>query len=373
MPSILFFFGSNVSTLRLRYTLVNDFQAKGWKVLYAASAEVLKVGKTLCPNVSFVPFDGFSGTSIGPINNLRALASIRQLLRTAHPDVLFLGNVKPNVYGGWIAAHLGFKQIYGLVSGLGYAFIDEPGLKRKLIKHLCLFLYKHSFKNFSHVFFQNPDDRALFLRQGIVTQDRSSVVPGTGVDLQAFYPQPYPQKLTFLMAARLIKEKGVFHYIEAAQQLKKRYPQVEFLLGGGIDANPSAISREQLQTISQQVQYVGYIEAMASAINRCSVFVYPSYYREGVPRALLEALACGRPIITTDAIGCREAIIDRKNGIQIPIKDTQSLAQAMEFFITHPDQIVVMGNASRCYAHHFEIHRVNEQMHQKVMENLHNQ
>ena len=124
MPSILFFFGSNVSTLRLRYTLVNDFQAKGWKVLYAASTEVLKVGKTLCPNVSFVPFDGFSGTSIGPINNLQALASIRQLLRTVHPDVLFLGNVKPNVYGGWIAAHLGFKQIYGLVSGLGYAFID---------------------------------------------------------------------------------------------------------------------------------------------------------------------------------------------------------------------------------------------------------
>lgn len=370
MPSILFFFGSNVSTLRLRHTLVNDFQAKGWKVLYAAPAEVLKVGKTLCPNVSFVPFDGFSGTSIGPINNLRALASIRQLLRTVHPDVLFLGNVKPNVYGGWIAAHLGFKQIYGLVSGLGYAFIDEPGLKRKLIKHLCLFFYQHSFKNFSHVFFQNPDDRALFLQQGIVTQDRSSVVPGTGVDLQAFYPQPYPQKLTFLMAARLIKEKGVFHYIEAAQQLKKRYPQVEFLLGGGIDTNPSAISREQLQTISQQVQYVGYIEAMASAINCCSVFVYPSYYREGVPRALLEALACGRPIITTDAIGCREAIIDRKNGIQIPVKDTQALAQAMEFFITHPDQIEVMGNASRRYAHHFEIHTVNEQIHQKVMENL---
>ena len=220
------------------------------------------------------------------------------------------------------------------------------------------------------MFFQNPDDRALFLQQGIVTQDRSSVVPGTGVDLQAFYPQPYPQKLTFLMAARLIKEKGVLHYIEAAQQLKKRYPQVEFLLGGGIDANPSAISREQLRTISQQVQYVGYIEAMASAINRCSVFVYPSYYREGVPRALLEALACGRPIITTDAIGCREAIVDRKNGIQIPIKDTQALVQAMEFFITHPDQIEVMGNASRRYAHHFEIHAVNEQMHQKVMENL---
>ena len=165
------------------------------------------------------------------------------------------------------------------------------------------------------------------------------------------------------MAARLIKEKGVFHFVEAAKALKQKYPQVRFVLGGNIDTNPSAITKEQLEECSQFVDYIGYVEDMAEALEKCSVFVYPSYYREGIPRALLEACACGRPVITTDGVGCREAVVDGENGYKIPVKSTRCLVEAMEKFIVNPEIIPIMGQKGRALAENkFEIHRVNRQI-----------
>ena len=169
------------------------------------------------------------------------------------------------------------------------------------------------------------------------------------------------------MAARLVREKGVFHFVEAASLLKEKYPHVEFVLGGNIDSNPSAITQEQLQKCSQQVNYIGYVEDMAEALKKASVFIYPSYYREGVPRSILEAMACGRPIITTDAIGCRETVVSGENGYLIAPKSTTALVEAVENFIKNPNFVKTFGHASRLLCEKkFDIHEVNTQVYKRL-------
>lgn len=365
MRKILFLF--NAPAIQLRQVLIDDFSAKDFVCCVALPAEDIAPWQEKLPQVQFIPFEGFSGTSIGVWDNLKTFWKIKKLIKSVNPDVVFLGNVKPNIYGGIAAYKCGIKNIYSLISGLGYAFIDEPGFKRSFVKKICLFLYKLSFKHFSHIFFQNNDDRNLFLQKHIVREENSSVVPGTGVDLATFKPQPFPEKITFFMAARLIKEKGVFHFVEAAKKLKPRYPEVKFVLGGNIDANPSAITQEQLKDCLHVVEYIGYVKDMATAMAKCSVFVYPSYYREGVPRTLLEALACGRPVITTDNVGCREVVVDGDNGYKIAIKNTEALVNAMKKFITNASNISVMGSNSRRLAENkFDIHRVNQQIYETI-------
>lgn len=358
---ILFLF--NAPAIQLRFPLILDFSQQGYECYVALLENEISRWKDVCPQVHFVPFNHFSGTSIGILNNLKTYFSIKKLFQKTQPDMVFLGNVKPNIYGAIAAHKCGIKRVYGLISGLGYAFIDEPGIKRLLVKKICCFLYKLGFRHVSHIFFQNQDDRMLFLQKRIVREEQSSVVPGTGVDLSLFQPKPFPATLTFFMAARLIKEKGVFHFVEAAKVLKQRYPAVRFLLGGNIDTNPSAITQKQLEDCAHVVKYIGFVKDMPQAMAQCSVFVYPSYYREGVPRTLLEALACGRPVITTDNVGCRETVQYGVNGYKIAIKSTDALIEAMEKLIKQPEQMPSMGQKSRQWAENkFDIHRVNQQI-----------
>jgi glycosyltransferase involved in cell wall biosynthesis len=354
-------------TINLRHVLIQEFSQKGLSVSVGLNEEEISIWKNRLPTVNFVPFDAFSGTSVGLLNNLKTLLHIRSLLKREKPNVVFFGNVKPNIYGGLVSRWLKIKNIYGLVSGLGYAFIEQPGIKRAFIRRICMYLYKLSFKGFTHVFFQNQDDRVFFVQHGLVDAVRSSVVNGTGVDLQAFTPHPFPATLTFFMAARLIEEKGVFHYVEAAQQLKKKYPNVHFVLAGNIDTNPSAITEEQLKQCASVVEFIGYCSHMAEQMRQSSVFVYPSYYREGVPRALLEALACGRPVITTENVGCKETVIDGENGFKIQPRSTEALLNAMEKIIRQPELLHSMGLASRKLAEKkFDIHTINAAIFQTV-------
>lgn len=366
MKDVLFLF--NPGAINLRCVLLNDFSKLGLDVKVALPREYIDQWKSKCPNVTFIPFEVFSGTSIGIFNNLKTVIDIYRLLKKEKPSSVFFGNVKPNIFGGIAARLLKIEYIYGLVSGLGYAFINLPGVKRNFVKRVCMFLYKLSFKHFTHVFFQNIDDLTFFVDHRLINKNRASVVNGTGVDLELYKPLPFPKKLTFLMAARLIREKGVFHYIEAAKYLKERYPHVCFILVGGIDTNPSAITAEQLKTCSNIVDYRGYSNNMLKTLEDCSVFVYPSYYREGVPRAILEALACGRPIITTSEVGCKETVIEGENGFKIFPRVTEPLIDAMENFIQHPDLVEKMSVKSRNLAESkFDIHKVNDAMAAEVL------
>ncbi|MDR0647078.1 MAG: glycosyltransferase family 4 protein [Puniceicoccales bacterium] len=365
MKKVLFLFNSGA--INLRHVLMQAFSQKGLSVSVGLPKKEMSIWQNRLPTVNFVPFNAFSGTSVGLLNNLKTLLHIHSLLKREKPDIVFLGNAKPNIYGGLVSRWLKIKNIYGLVSGLGYAFIEQPGIKRAFTKRICMCLYQLSFKGFTHVFFQNQDDRIFFMQHKLVDDTCSSVVNGTGIDLQAFTPQPFPEVLTFFMAARLIEEKGVFYYVEAAQQLKKKYPKIRFVLAGNIDTNPSAITEEQLKRCANIIEYVGYCTHMAEQMRQSSVFVYPSYYREGVPRALLEALACGRPVITTDNVGCKETVMDDENGFKVQPRSTEALLTAMEKIIRQPELLYPMGLASRKLAEKkFDIHTVNAAIFQAV-------
>ena len=367
--TILFLF--NAGAIDLRSHLLQKFLKGAYSVKCVLPMADIEEWKRKLPEVEWISCEAFSGSSMGLLNNLKTLKGLYDLIKKEKPEAVFLGNVKPNIYGGLAAHFLGIKRIYGLVSGLGYAFIDEPGLKRKVARYICMFLYKLSFRGFTTVFFQNNDDCEFFIRQKLIDPDKALVVSGTGVDLEQFQPKPFPARLTFFMAARLIKEKGVFHYVEAASKLKAKYPEVRFILGGGMDTNPSAITKDQLRACSRAVEYIGYCSNMEEQINASSVFVYPSYYREGIPRALLEALACGRPVITTDNVGCKETVLHQINGFKISPRSTEALAQAMEDIIQDPQVLGLMGKESRNLAEkRFNIHAVNALMFNTVQRRL---
>jgi len=221
-------------------------------------------------------------------------------------------------------------------------------------------LYRHSLNLNHKVFFQNPDDREDFVRYRIFDKAEDSVfINGSGVNVERFKNMSYPDNISFLLTARLIKPKGVMEYLQAAKSLKSKYPNVRFSLVGWFDNKSDGLDRESLQEYIDQniVEYLGKLDDVRPALAECSVFVLPSY-REGTPKSVLEAMACGRAIITTDAPGCRETI-DR-NGYLIPVRDPVALSEAMEKFILEPELVEEMGRQSRQLAEDkFSVDKVN--------------
>jgi glycosyltransferase involved in cell wall biosynthesis len=279
------------------------------------------------------------------------------------PD-LFLGyTIKPVVYGSLAAAHAGVPGIYSMITGLGSAF-SGSGIKAALIRRLVIFLYRRALRHNARVFFQNPDDIALFSRMGILKAGEQAVrIPGSGVDVHEFQPAPFPKGLSFLLIARLLREKGIAEYAEAARRIRQHHPHVRFRLAGWLDENPDSIREDELQAWVDEgtLEYLGRLDDVRPALADSSVFVLPSYYREGIPRTLLEALAMGRPIITTDMPGCRLTVKDGENGYLAAARDAHALAEAMERFIEQPEMIAKMGVASRSLAEtQFDVHIVNK-------------
>ncbi len=366
---VLFFFNTAINSLHFRKNLINTFVLNGHEVTVVLNKSLIEKAKeVLNPKVNYYITEAFSGTSTSILGNIRLYWRIKAMLRELSPDILFLINVKPIVYGASAAAKLGIKNVFALITGLGYAFIEDNNVKRYTIRKILEYFYKRSLKTVKHVFFQNNDDLTLFLNKKIVNLSQAILVNGTGVDLSEYvFDKNFPDTLTFLMASRLVREKGIYEYLEACKNLKNKYPHIRFLLAGDTCDNPSSISQEELKNLSNYVEYVGYCKEMYSAFQRCSVFVYPSYYREGVPRAILEALSTGRPIITTDNVGCRETVIDQKNGFRVAIKNAKALEQAMENFIMNPHLLSQMGSESRKLAESkFDIEQINHKIYTSI-------
>jgi glycosyltransferase involved in cell wall biosynthesis len=276
----------------------------------------------------FVPLP-MDNKGTNPIRDLLLLIRFIRLMRRERPDVYLGYTVKPNVYGS-IAANLCGISVINNIAGLGSVFVRNDWLTR-LVRRL----YALALSRSATVFFQNEDDRAQFIEGGLVNRKITDRLPGSGVDLSRFEVAPMPSAaapIRFLLIARMLWEKGVGEYVEAARQLRRLGLNAEFCLLGFLDVqNPAAINREQMAQWCAEgfVIYLGETDDVASQIAAASCVVLPSYYREGVPRSLLEAAAMGRPIITTDAVGCREVVDDGVNGYLCKPRDANDLALKM--------------------------------------------
>lgn len=304
-------------------------------------------------------------TGFNPFSDLKFLLKLITLFRRLKIDMTIVYTIKPVIYCSLAAKIAGVKHISSVITGLGYAFVNNS-FHQKFAGFIASNLYKIALACNQKVFFLNPDDRDQFLKIGAVTPKQCAIINGPGVDLDHFNFSPLTSKKTsFVLIARMLKEKGILEFVEAANQVKKAHPEIEFNIVGPIDTGPSAISAKKLEEVTRQglVQYRGYTDDVRNYLRDSTVYVLPSYYREGIPRTNLEAMSVGRAIITTDTPGCRETVQDGKNGFLIPPRNSNALAEAMLKFIEDPELAVKMGSASRKFAEKcFAVNSINQSM-----------
>jgi glycosyltransferase involved in cell wall biosynthesis len=312
------------------------------------------------------PADYFlNRTGANPFHDIRSVISLRSCLRHCQPQAVLAYGIKPVVYGMLAAQSLNISRRIALITGLGYAFTQPSGAKGALVHLAARTLYRLALQASHTVLFQNPDDLRAFAERGIVSPNKALVVGGTGVDLEEFAAHPPTlEPITFTLAARLLREKGIVEFAEAAQRINQRYPNTRFLLLGGLDTNPGALREHEVRQWAEAgiLEWHGHVPDVRPYFAQTSVYVLPSY-REGVPRSTQEAMAMARPVITTDAPGCRETVIDGVNGFLVPPRDVDALVRAMERFILQPELIITTGQASRKLAEErFDVHKINRRL-----------
>jgi len=353
------------SLIHFRGHLLQRLVAEGHRVIACApnaSADVRRELEALGVTYCHVPMQR---AGMNPMRDVRTMRALVALYRDVQPDLVLTYTIKPVIYGSLAARLTGVPRVCSLITGLGYAFGTTTWRQRALnpvVRSLFRFALAHN----EIVFFQNPDDLRQFVDAGLADERQAVLVNGSGVDLEHFAVTPLPNGVpVFLLIARLIWEKGVGEYVEAARRLKARYPGARFRLLGPLDPNPAAVSRAQLDAWCAEgvIDYLGSMNDVRPAIADASVFVLPSAYREGTPRSVLEALAMGRAVITTDAPGCRETVSRGENGFLVPIRDPTALADAMERFLRDPGLVARMGARSRVIAEEkYDVRSVNRVM-----------
>ena len=306
-------------------------------------------------------------TGMNPFQDLRTIASYISLMRSEKPDVVIGYTQKPIVYGG-LAAQL-FRKIrfYALMSGLGYVYSSEAD-GRTALRKITNMVYRAGIRAARIVFVFNADDRQTMLVNGIVGYDQHIVqVPGSGVDIDHFQQQPLPEgPPVFLMVARIMRDKGVYEFARAAEIVKQKHPGAIFRLLGKLEPdNPTGVPEEQCIEWAKSglIEYLPETRDVRPHLADASIFVLPSYYREGLPRTLLEALAIGRPLLTTDMPGCREPVDIGRNGWLVPPRDSDALAERMIDMIENPDTVATMAENSRALAvERYDVEKVNRML-----------
>lgn len=287
---------------------------------------------------------------LNPFKDLQSLNQLTKIMKAEKPDILFATTIKPVIYGLLAAKKAGIKRAFATITGLGYAFEADTFFK-KIINNISRFLYRASLRNAKGVFFQNPEDASLFRKQNILAPDGPVLfAAGTGVDTSHFAPAPFPSiqngEITFLLIGRLLEAKGLREYAKAAKLLKTKYPDAKFQLLGPPDTGLGTIDLKEIASWQPDVTYLGETTDVRPYIARAHVIVLPSW-REGLPTSLMEAMSMGRPIVATNTPGCREVVNKDVNGFLAELKNPESLAEAMEKFLTRPELVVRMGAAGR--------------------------
>lgn len=307
-------------------------------------------------------------TGIDPVEDLRSARHLYSILRAERPDVVLVYQIKAVLIAPLAAKLARVEYVVTLVNGLGAVF-DDHGFGQTRKAKLARFAYGLSLKNVDEIVFQNADDPELLRSLGLLSERAHwRVVPGTGVDLAKLSPQPpHAGPPTFTLISRLLVSKGIRELVAAARIVRARFPQVRCRLVGQLEApgHPDGVRRAELDGWIAEglVEYAGFSDDIAGVLAATTVFVLPSYYREGVPRTNLEALAVARPIVTTDWVGCRETVEDGVNGFLVVPKDVAALAERMERYVRDPSLVARHGRASRALAERrFDVRKVNALM-----------
>lgn len=314
-----------------RLNIIRKFIAEGHSVIVFSPIDEYIHYKKEFPDVQHVSIRALDRDGTNPIKDVSLIFELLKLYRTYNPDLILHYTIKPNIYGA-IAARLATIPSVGIVTGLGYSFLHKG-----IVSSISKLLYQITLRFHKKVIFENQDDRTLFINKKITKADKSISVKGCGVDVDHYTPQANPdqQKTVFSFLGRLLYDKGIQEFAEAAEIVKQEYPAVEFWLIGDIDdENPASVKKEDILSWVKQgiVLYHGSTTDVRSFIARSSCVVLPSY-REAIARSLTEAMSMERPVIATNVAGCREAIIDGENGYLVEPRDPKSLAKAMLSFI----------------------------------------
>ena len=327
---IILLSGSGDTVAWFRLDFLNEFLLRSYKVYVLApdirddlKPELINMG------IEFIEIK-LERKGFNVLNLISSVFELVRLFKEIQPNIIFSYTHKAILSGSLAAKISGFPNTFSMVTGTGHVF-DSQTKKEKAIKFIGSLALRIALRFNKLVFFQNPDDQALFLKNNIVLSQKTKLVNGSGVNLDKFSVSPLPSEPVFLCMARLIKSKGLEEFARAAKRVKKLYPEARFILYGYPDDHPDSINENEI--ISNWlndfgVEYFGYAENPIDAIKECSVFVLLSY-KEGTPRVVLEAMAMGRPIITTDAPGCRETVKNGVNGFLVPRFDDLEAANAM--------------------------------------------
>ncbi len=357
---IVFIASKTSALLNFRGQLMQDIIAKGHEVIAIvpedeADLEFKKIGvKKIILN--------FDKSSLSIIKTFKYYLGLKKILKSLKPDKVFSYTIKPVIFGSMAAYKAKVKEIYSLVCGLGYVYSVDT-IKIKFLRKWCNYFYKKAFKYNDKVIFQNIDDLNELVSKHFLPQEKTALVNGSGVDLNLFKKNKLPQNKSFIMISRVIKEKGIREYFQAAKIIKTKYPEAQFTFIGAYDKSYKKDFLEIKKYIDDKiVKYVPESNEIAKYLSENDVFVLPTYYREGIPKTLLEATAMARPIITTYTPGCKVAVIEGVNGYFVRPRNVEDLVAKMELMLNNKN-LQKMGNESyKICMQKFDIKLVNKDM-----------
>jgi len=349
---ILLFANTDWYLYNFRRSLAEKLRSQGWEVVLVSPPGEYGP-KMQALGFRWIPFD-FSTRSINPFNELAVIYRLIRIYRSERPSLAHHFTIKCVLYGSMAARFAGKFPVVNSVTGLGHIFTDS-GKKARILRPLINLLYRFVFGNHNgRVIFQNSQDLNSFVTSGIVRKSRARLIRGSGVNTELFRPsfsdsQKERDIVSVLFASRILREKGVFEFLEAAQILKDHGVKSHFMLAGDIyPGNPSSLSDDEIAKIKHEgfVNYLGHVDNMMNLLSDSDIVVLPSY-REGTPRILIEAAAMEKPIVATDIAGCVGIVEHGVNGLLVPVNDTRSLAKAIEKLIMDPELRIKLGKAGR--------------------------
>lgn len=351
------------SLINFRGKLIESFVESGAEVIAMASGATREeVENVESLGVRYIDYQ-VKRNGLNPLEDLKTYSEFKRVFRKEKPDVILAYTIKPVIWGGLAARSFSKSKFFALVTGLGFAF-QRGGFKRTWLTNLVKVLYSIALSRSSGVIFQNPDNLNVFTEEKIVNKSKCNLVNGSGVDLSHFSKQVLTDEPRFLLIARLLGEKGVREYIAAAALVRKKFPDAVFDLVGPEDPSPDGIPVSEIHERHKMgvINYHGGTEDVRPYIESCNIFVLPSYH-EGMPRTVLEAMATGRPVLTTNVPGCKETVEDGVNGWLVNKESISELADKMVWFIENPDKWQEMADASYLMAKEkFDVSKVNDNL-----------